>query len=209
MGSRALVVAAMLVAVPLSGCGDDRRDVPPGPAVPALPSSTGAEPGTLQVGKSDFPLERGVQYTSPDGFVPTVQFEVFMDGWRSTHRSTDAFDVSLPAPDVDAPLEVVAFLVPPEPSVKEALAAITERARQAGATVERNGDFVVRGGDGPLIESRDRGIALDAVPDGYVRVATSDTKTGPLLYVWWVPDSANEQLVGDPDHSVASTVQVN
>ena len=137
-----------------------------------------------------------------------MQFEIFTEGWLSTHRSADAFDVSIPAPDVDAPLVVRAFLVPPEATVKEALAAITQRAAQAGATIERNGDFVVHGGDGPLIESRDGGIALDAAPDGYVRVGTQDTEGGPLLYVWWVPDEANEQLVDDPDHSVASTVQV-
>jgi hypothetical protein len=209
MRTRVVLVAALIVAASLASCTDDWRTEPVGPAVPALPSSTGPAPGTLPLGKSDFRLEQGVQYTSPEGFVPTVQFEIFTDGWRSTHRSPDAFDVSIPAPKVDAPLVVRAFLVPPEPTVKEALAAITQRAAQAGATIERNGDFVVHGGDGPLIESRDGGVALDAAPDGYVRVATQDTKSGPLLYVWWVPDGANAQLVDDPDHSVASTVQVN
>lgn len=209
MRTRALLVAAVLTFLTLAGCGgaDSERDSPPtGPV--SSPSAAG-EPEPLPLGKSELALSPNVQYVSPEGFAPAVSFQAFADGWVSTHRSADAFDVSRPLPAGDGPLEVIAFIVPPEGTGKEALAAIAQRADQAGATVARKGEFVVTGGDGPLIVSRDQGIALDAVPDGTTRVETTDPAQGPVLRVLWVPDAANLAAADDAANVITSTIQVS
>jgi hypothetical protein len=147
-------------------------------------------PSVLALGKSTLALHEGTYYRSPDGFCPSVELHVQGDGWVSTHRSTDAFDVSRPQTDADAPLVVQAFVIAPEASVDEAMAAVRQRAEDAGAEVVQDGDtgITVRGGDGPLITSRDGGIALDAVPSGYARV---EIGLAPVLSVWWVPDETH------------------
>lgn len=208
MRTRVLLVAALLTATTLSGCGggDDKgRESPQG----AAPQSGSAGPAALPLGKSVFPIEPATEYVSPRGFAPEVRFQTGSDGWISTHRSADAFDLGLPLPDVDAPLEVIAFVVPAEASADEALQAIADRAEQAGATVVREGDFTVTDGDGPLILSRDHSIELDAVPGGLVRVTTEETVHGPVLRVLWVPDSANLSLADAPENSIASTIQAS
>ena len=194
MRIRPLLVAATLVAVAVSGCsGDDEPDADPSGAATSSPppAATPDAPEVLGLGKSVLALDSGTTYRSPRGFEPEVTVEVKAAGWVSTHRGLDAFDLSQPVPDADAALVVYAFVVPPEASAEEALAAVRQRATDAGATVEQTGDFTVTitGGDGPLVSSRDGGIALDAVPSGYARVTA--TPGEPFLMVWWVPDSAH------------------
>ena len=147
----------------------------------------------LATGKSALDLEDGKEYASPEGFAPELRLTIPGDGWVSTHRGADGFDVGQPVPDVDAALLVVAFLTAPEATPGEALQAIVGRGQDAGAEVDGvpSQTIHVTGGDGPLVTSRDAGIALDAVPDGYSTIEASDTDGGTLLEVVWVPDAAN------------------
>jgi hypothetical protein len=209
MRTRVLLVAAALSAATLAGCsgGDDSAGEPGALSTSFPPIEPSPEPAqALSIGKSVVPLAAGSAYRSPDGFAPQVTVSVTGDGWASTHRSTDAFDLSQPLPDVDAALVVYAFLVPPEQTNKDALAAVADRAEEAGATVERTGDvtITVTGGDGPLVASRDGGIALDAVPSGYARVTSRFDRGPPLLTVWWVPDST----YADQAEALAGTLAV-
>jgi hypothetical protein len=177
---------AMAVLPLLSGCIDlfSEDDLTSDPAPPPPPAQT------LALGKEVVELHKGKAYRSPPGFEPQVTVEVRADGWISTHRSRDAFELSQPPSGEDAPLVVRAFVVPPEASGRDAIEAIKERAEEAGAEVDGGTSFTVTGGDGPLITSRDGGMALDAVPDGYVRVYVSTSQA--LVQVWWVPDAARE-----------------
>lgn len=172
----------LALGVSLAACGGESQ--------PEVPPSY-APPPVLSLGKSVVALDEGTSYRSPDGFCPSVEVHVPGNGWISTHRSADAFDVSRPRPDADAPLVVNAFVIAPESSVADAIAAVRRRAEDAGATVveESGTEIAVSGGDGPLIASRDGGIALDAVPSGYARVGS--TAFGAVLSVWWVPDTSH------------------
>src|SRR4051812_7645583 len=118
MRTRTLLVAVVLVAAALSGCGgDDDTAGSLGSDVPSSfpPPPTSPAPSTvLTTGKSLVPLAAGSSYQSPDGFAPMVTVAITGDGWVSTHRSTDAFDVSQPRTDADAALVVLAFMVPSE-----------------------------------------------------------------------------------------------
>ena len=138
-------------------------------------------------------LEDGTAYASPDGFAPRLHLTIPGEGWVSTHRGPDGFDIGQPVPDADAAMLVVAFLTPPEATSDEALQAIVGRAQDAGAELAGvpSRTIQITGGDGPLVTSRDAGIALDAVPDGYSTIEASDTDGGALLKVVWVPDAAN------------------
>jgi hypothetical protein len=177
------LVAMAAVVLAVGACGDDSPQEEPPSSAPA--------PQVLALGKSTFALESGTAYESPRGFEPVVTVTANADGWVSTHRGLDAFDLSQPVPDADAALVVYAFVVPVEATAEEAVAAIGQRAEAAGAELEQTGDltWTVTGGDGPLITSRDGGIALDAVPTGYARVTAVQGE--PFLTVWWVPDTAN------------------
>jgi hypothetical protein len=181
-----MVVAVALLPL-LTGCIDlfDKDDVDSRPTPPAPPAQA------LPLGKSVVALHEGSTYRSPPGFDPQVTVEVRAAGWVSTHRSIDAFDLSQPLPGEDAPLVVYAVLVPPEGSERAAIDAIKERAEAAGAEVEGGTAFTVTGGDGPLVTSRDNGIALDAVPGGYARFFVG-TSGEPYVTVLWVPDRARE-----------------
>jgi hypothetical protein len=191
MRTRVLLVAAVLTATTVSGCGgEDSKDAEPAPSA----AQESPEPELLASGKSLLELEDGKEYVSPSGFAPQLRLKIPGDGWVSTHRGADGFDVGQPVPDVDAALLVVAFLTAPEPTADQALQTISQRAEAAGATVDGAGGptLHVTGGDGPLVTSRDGGIALDAVPDGYSTIEVTDTGGGTLLTVTWVPDAANQ-----------------
>jgi hypothetical protein len=192
MRTRLLLVAAVLTST-LSGCGGDDEKASAPPAVPARSTESQA----LPVGKSLLQLAQDEEYLSPDGFAPQVRFRIPGAGWVSTHRGADGFDVGQPVPGQDAALVVVAFLSPPEDSAAGALAAIRSAADAAGAAVTGENAVTVTGGQGPLIQSRDQGIALDAVPEGYSTITVADSDDGPLLTVTWVPDGAN-QAQADP-----------
>ncbi|GAB3591848.1 hypothetical protein GCM10027446_11190 [Angustibacter peucedani] len=101
-------------------------------------------------------------------------------------------------PQQDAALVVVAFVVPAQATTAEALQAVVAAAGSAGATVDDGtaGALHITDGDGPLVQSRDATIALDAVPGGYSDVEGRDTDRGPLLTVTWVPDATNAQQAG-------------
>src|SRR4051794_6244805 len=104
MRTRLLLVTAVLGALAASGCGGgggggDAADPvngtltswpPPPPSPPA--------PTVLTTGKSVMTLADGAYYRSPDGFAPQVTIGVTADGWVSTPRSVDAFDLSQPLP---------------------------------------------------------------------------------------------------------------
>lgn len=203
-----VVVAVGLLPL-LTGCidlfSDDDVSAGPSPA-PSAPSPSAPPLHVLDLGKSMVELEAGTLYRSPRGFAPQLTITVSADGWVSTHRGLDAFDVSQPAPGADTALAVYAFVVPPERSAEQAIAALRQRADAAGATLEQTGDYYtlqVTGGDGPLVTSRDGGIALDAVPTGYVRITADDH--APFLTVWWVPDAAH----GDEAEALASTLSID
>ena len=191
MRTRVLLIGAVLTATTLVGCGDGADSEAQPPQSP--PTSEPQEPQPLQSGKSELPLADGEVYLSPDGFAPQLRLQIPGDGWVSTHRGADGFDVGQPVPDVDAALLVVAFLTAPEATSEAALQAIAQRAQDAGATVAGAGTptLQVTGGDGPLVTSRDAGIALDAVPGGYASISATDSDEGTLLEVTWVPDAAN------------------
>ena len=201
----ALLLAAAIATTTASCGGDDGDD---DGAVPSTEtSSAGPEPATassptgaerLPIGKDDLELEEGGSYLSPEGFVPELQLDLTQAGWTSVHRGADGFDVGQPDPDQDAPLLVVAFLVPPEATPGEALDAVTQRADAAGAKVREAsgplGPFMVngvdvRGGEGQLVASRDGGIALDMTPGGRMQVWTAQVDGAPILIAAWVPDA--------------------
>jgi hypothetical protein len=195
MRSPAAVVAALLALASLAGCGGDDPD--PGSTPEPAAASTGTGPERLPLGKSVFPFAPGEEYGSPDGFAPVLRVGAAGDGWVSTHRGTDGFDVGKPRSDADAPLVVVAFVVPPEQSAADGLAAIRERAGAAGATVTDTTDLFgtlaaggvqITGGDGELVTSRDAGIALDALPAGRVEVWPAGRGTDAMLIVVYVPE---------------------
>lgn len=196
MRTRVLLVAAVLA---LAGCSDDGSgDEPPD----ADASDTSRAPATaerLPTGKDDLELD-AVDYFSPDGFAPELELALGsgLTGWISVHRDADAFDLGQPNPDADAPLVVVAFLVPPEDNAAEALGAVRRQAVDAGAKVSDDpGPFGalaesgidIRDGEGQVVASRDAGIALDAMPGARLQVWTADHGTDPVLIVAFTPDA--------------------
>jgi hypothetical protein len=158
------------------------------------PTDTG--PATLPAGKSDLELAAGT-YRSPAGFAPALQVTLTGTGWRSTHRGADGFDLSRPDPTKDAPLVALVVVTPPESDAAAALAGLTARARRAGARV-RPGEQMLSGvrarlldvqrGDGPLVVSREHGIALDAVSDGRSRIVVWEVSGQPVVATVFVPD---------------------
>ena len=194
-----LAAAAFTSACSSSGNQADGRSAAP---------STAAAPKvkTLPLGKADLALKPDATYASPDGFTPALRITIPGDGWNSTHRGADAFDIGQPVPGVDAALLVVAFLTPQEASAEEALATIEQRAKDAGAKIEKSpSGLKVNGGSGPLVTSRDASIALDAVPDGYATIRADDSD-GTLLTVTWVPDAKNRKLADERSAELTAAV---
>jgi hypothetical protein len=212
MWSPAVAVSALLALVALAGCAGDAQD--PGSTPEPAAESTQAGPESLPLGKSLFPLAPGTEYGSPEGFAPLLRVRAAGEGWVSTHRGADGFDIGKPRSDADAPLVVVAFVVPPEQSAAEGLAAIRERADAAGATVADTSDLFgtlaaggvqITGGDGGLVTSRDAGIALDALPAGRVEIWPAGRGADAMLIVSYVPELSDwnqaVRAVGELDGS--------
>jgi hypothetical protein len=215
MRTRVLLVAALLT---LAGCSDGGGDTaddpgsgsPTGSATETSPSaSTTPEAARLPTGKDDLDVEAS-SHLSPDGFVPELQLDLQYSGivgWTSVHRAADAFDLGLPNKAGDAPLVAVAFLVPPEPTAEEALAAVRDSATAAGAQVrDVTGPFGdlgaaegvdVVGGQGQVVASSAGGIALDAVDGGRLQVFATDQGGSPLVLAVFAPDATRWPQVKD------------
>jgi hypothetical protein len=190
MRTRTSLAASLLVVLTLCACQDDDVDlVPPGPVPPLTAKQA------LPTGKSDYPLEDGHSYLSPEGFEPPMRIDdIYGGGWVSTHRGADGFDISRAAPGADAPLVVIAYLIPPQPTAEAATRAVLRSARRAGADVYRstNGEVIqLYGGSGSLVRSRDGGIELDAVPEGYAEISVWEDHGAPHVNVTWWPDLAD------------------
>jgi hypothetical protein len=201
VGVRAAAVIVALTLATFAGC-DDHKFAPPPRQEPPLPASA-----ALPTGESVMNLPEDDQFLTPSGFRPQLRFRVPSAGWSSTYRGSDGFDIAQPALGVDVPLVVVAFLTPAEADPTTALRAVARRARAAGAVVnftEFNDGALslsVKGGRGALVASRDRGIVLDAAPEGYVDIEAREyVGAPPLLIVTRVPDFAD---IG-PAHDRAS-----
>lgn len=185
--------AALVLTLALAGCtGGAAEDS----GVPASPSVT-VDPQVLPAGKADLPL-RGVYY-SPRDFVPALRLNV-PDGWTSTHRGDDAFDLSRPDPTKDAPLVVVALVTPQDATAKDALATLQERVKDGTPATGTVGGvaaegFDVTGGTGPLVESPAGTLALDRAPGQRARVLALDVDDVPLLVVIAVPDGSRFDTV--------------
>ncbi len=183
---RRLLVALALVAA--SGCGSS--STPPGGSSPS--PSASAEADVLPAGKGDLPVT-GTVY-SPLDFVPPLRLTV-PDGWTSTHRGDDAFDLSRPDPTKDAPLVVVAFVTPQDATAKEALETLESRLGKVTPVRGTLGGapalgFDVVGGTGTLVESPSGTLTLDRQPSQRARVLAIDVDDVPLLVVIAVPDGS-------------------
>jgi hypothetical protein len=206
---RAGAAVAVAGGLLLAGCGDSGDP----PTASGSPSATVAASPTAQVlelGKSELELDAG-PVRSPDGFAPAVQLEV-TDGWTSSHRYGDAFDLGRPDPTADAPLVVVAVTTAPEADAAAALAAVAQRQEGAELT-HGTGELLgsparsleVVGGDGPAYGSRDGSIALDAVPGYRLRLLAADVAGAPVVVaVLVVDDERTADLLTQADALVGS-----
>ena len=187
---RRALLAVLLAAACSTGGGAPDSGVPASPSV-------AVDEGVLPAGKGDLPVS-GVAF-SPRDFVPALRLTV-PDGWNSTHRGDDAFDLSRPDPAKDAPLVVVAFVTPQDATAAEALTTL--RTRLAGATsvtgtvggMPAEG-LDVRDGSGPLVESPAGTLSLDRSPGQRARVLALDVDDVPLLVVVAVPDGTRFETV--------------
>ena len=180
-----LLTAALL----LSGCssGSSPQGSEPSPGT----SDVAPDPRVLPAGKDDLVLKAQTYY-SPTDFVPPLALTV-PEGWHSTHRGDDAFDLSKPDPAKDAPLVAVVFDTPDGEAVAPVLAALKAKAKGAvdvtGTLLGQPATgFEVTGGSGELLSSPSGTIALDLAAGQRVRVLGTDVDGTPLLVVVLVPD---------------------
>lgn len=201
---RALIAALLLTA----GCASGGTPVDTG--VPSVLPSASVDADVLPAGKSLLPVS-GVVY-SPLDFVPPLRLTV-PDGWSSTHRGDDAFDLSRPDPTKDAPQVVVAFITPDDATAEDALKTLRGRVGPGMPVTGTVGGvaaqgFDVVGGTGPLVESPAGTLALDRVPGQRARILALDLDDVPLLVVIAVPDSTQFQaLLPDVEELLAGVVQ--
>lgn len=217
MRIRVLLVAALPALLALTGCsGDDgghaaeARTTTGSSASPsASPSASTPAPVRLPGGKDDLDVEAS-SHLSPEGFAPDLQLDLQYSGivgWTSVHRGADAFDLGLPADKGDGPLVAVAFVVPPQASAAEALAAVRDSAHRAGAQVrDITGPFGdlgagagvdLVGGEGQVVTSSEGGIALDAVQGGRLQVFATDQGGSPLVIAVFAPETGAWPQVKD------------
>jgi hypothetical protein len=180
----AFALAAALV-LPLVGCSGTPTD----PGVPAN-ATAAPEAGVLTAGESPQALDGAV--FSPVDFVPPLQV-TDPQGWVSTHRGDDAFDLSLTLDGETEPAVTVAFLTPQEATAQDALATLRTRVGE-GAPVkgtlggrEMTGFDVVEG-EGLLVESPSGTVRLDRQPGQRARLLALDLDDVPLLVVIAVPE---------------------
>lgn len=201
---RGLLVLALLV----SGCASG--GTPTDSGMPSVLPSVSAEPGVLPTGKSALPVS-GVVF-SPLDFVPPLRLTV-PAGWTSTHRADDAFDFSRPDPTKDAPLVVVAFITPDEPTAVEALKTLRGRVGPGLPVTGTVGGvaaqgFDVVGGTGPLVQSPAGTLNLDRLPGQRARILALDLDDVPLLVVIAVPDGSQfPATLPDVDALLAGVIQ--
>jgi hypothetical protein len=209
MRIRVLLAAALPALLALAGCSDDdshaadaRTTAGPSVSTSASPSGSATPVAArLPTGKDDLDVEAS-SHLSPEGFAPELRLDLQYSGivgWTSVHRGADAFDLGLPADEGDGPLVAVAFVVPPQASAAEALAAVRDDATRVGAQVrDVTGPFGdlgaeagvdVVGGEGQVLTSSEGGIALDAVQGGRLQVFATDQGGSPLVIAVFAPDA--------------------
>ena len=180
------VILALVLA--LAGC---TSGAPKDSGVPTHPSVT-VDPQVLPAGKADLPLS-GV-FFSPRDFVPALRLTI-PDGWTSTHRGDDGFDLSRPEPGKDAPQVVVAVLTPQDAPAADALSTLRQRLGDVTPTTGTIGGlpaegFDVVGGSGPLVESPAGTLSLDRASGQRARLLAVDIDDTPLLVAVVVPDGS-------------------
>ena len=153
---------------------------------PEVITTPSPEPHVLPAGKSELPLTAGVYY-SPVDFVPPLAIAL-PDGWSSTHRGDDAFDLGKDG-------VIIVFDTPDGEHVAPALAAIRAKApHPVAVTGTLDGQpatgFDATGGTGVLVESPSGTIGLDYSAGQRVRVLGADVDGVPLLAVVLVPEGA-------------------
>lgn len=197
---------AVVLVLALSGC---TGGAPQDSGVPASPTVT-VDPQVLPAGKAELPLS-GL-YFSPRDFVPALRLTV-PDGWTSTHRGDDAFDLSRPDPAKDAPEVVVAVLTPPEATAAEALTTLRARLGDATSATGSVGGLPAEGldvvdGTGPLLESPAGTLSLDRAAGQRARLLALDIDDTPLLVAVVVPDGSRfDDLLPDVSKLLAGIRQ--
>jgi hypothetical protein len=151
-------------------------------------------PLPLPLGKSDVALAAG-HWRSPDGFAPALSFEL-ADGWQSSHRYADFFDVGHAEPGKDAPRMAVAFSIAEETDAHAVLDGIVDAAsiprletfstRLAGRPATQ---FYVRHLDRTLYHSGNFGLESDRAGIVGIYVVQAAPRT-VLVVAVIVPDAA-------------------
>ncbi len=201
-------LAAIALCVPLlaSCSGSDS----PGAAASPSPSPTAAT--QLLAGKGDQALTPG-QYISPEGFAPALLVTLAGE-WNTSHRESDAFDLSRPDAGADAPLVAVVLMKVTEKTPDAALKAIRDRAKK-GIKVdvkrtllgkEAKGLEITGGGSAGIIRSTKGSIELDGQTHGVVRAYAVDTGSGVLLAVSYVPAVTKDSTVTPDVDALLSSV---
>jgi hypothetical protein len=183
---RLATALALVVAVAcMAACTTTPEDT----GVPANPTAS-PEPGVLVAGASPQALDGEV--FSPLDFVPPLRLTA-PQGWVSTHRGDDAFDLSLTPDGETEPAVTVAFVTPQDATAQEALATLRSRHGD-GAPVTGNlggrqmTGFDVVEGEGLLVESPVGTVTLHRQPGQRARLLAVDVDDVPLLVVIVVPD---------------------
>lgn len=198
---RRLLLAAVVLT---AGCAAGGTPVDTG--VPTALPSASVDADVLPAGTSDRPVS-GVVY-SPLDFVPPLRLRV-PDGWRSTHRADDAFDLTR----ADPTKLVIAFITPDDANAAEALQTLRGRLGPGLPVTGTIGGvaaqgFDVVGGTGPLVESPAGTLSLERVPGQRARILALDLDDVPLLVVIAVPDGQQFQAVlPDVEELLAGVVQ--
>lgn len=198
----------LLVAALLAGCSTGSTVTDSG--IPSVLPSVSAEPGVLPTGTSNMVVS-GVVF-SPLDFVPPLRLTV-PQGWTSTHRGDDAFDLSRPGPSGDTPLVAVAFITPDEPTAADALKTLSGRVGPGLPVTGTVGGvaaqgFDVVGGTGPLVQSPAGTLSLERAPGQRVRILALDLDDVPLLVLIVVPDGTKFQAeLPDVDALLAGVIQ--
>lgn len=186
MTRRAPALLLVLLLAACGGGGGGDRAARPTPSSPAVQ--------VLAAGKSDLDLAPG-RYASPEGFAPRLELSL-AGAWHSTHRGSDAFDLSRPVPGKDA-LRVAVVLVA-MPDAAGAVRRARTRFPQAAPTSRQVGSrqavgFVVTGAAGELLASPGGTLSLDAARGQRSELVAA----GDLAVLVVVPDATQWPALQD------------